>query len=196
MKITYVLGATLIDEDERHALIPRHIQIQTELNAFENLNIAQALPWAAKQKNILNVNFLKKLHKKMFEQTWKWAGQFRKTKKNIGIEAYRIESELYQLCGDVEYQISNNSFAVDAIAIRFHHRLVFIHPFVNGNGRHARLACDLLIQRLGGSAFSWGCKTYNHYNMSSLNDMRRAYIAALKKADIGDYDQLIYFARN
>ena len=92
----------------------------------------------------------------MFGQTWKWAGQFRKTQKNIGIDAYRIESELHQLCGDTEYQIQNQSFGADEIAIRFHHRLVFIHAFVNGNGRHARLACELLIQKLGNAQFSWG----------------------------------------
>lgn len=196
MKFTFIEGATPIDEDERQSLIPRHIQTQDELNAFENLNIAQVMPWARKQHNLLTVRFLKTLHKKMFGQTWKWAGQFRKSQKNIGIEAYRIESELHQLCGDIQYQIQNKAFASDEIAIRFHHRSVFIHAFVNGNGRHARLACDLLIQDLGNNGFSWGSKTYNHNDLSSLNDMRRAYISALKSADKGDYEQLIHFSRS
>ena len=131
----------------------------------------------------------------MFGQTWKWAGQFRKSQKNIGIDAYRIETELHQLCGDTEYQIQNQSFVADEIAIRFHHRLVFIHAFVNGNGRHARLACELLIQKLGNAQFSWGSKTYNHNDLSSLNDMRKAYISALKSADQGDYTNLLRFSR-
>jgi Fic-DOC domain mobile mystery protein B len=195
MKFVFIEGATPIDEDERQSLIPRHLQTQDELNAFENLNISQAIPWAHKQKGLLTVSFLKTLHKQMFAHTWKWAGQFRKSQKNIGVDAYRIESELYQLCGDTQYQIQNQSFGPDEIAIRFHHRLVFIHAFVNGNGRHARLACDLLIQNLGNAGFSWGSKTYNHNDLSSLNDMRRAYISALKSADQGDYEQLISFAR-
>ena len=195
MKFVVIEGATPIDEDEKQALIPKHLQMQYELNEFENLNIAQAMPWAHQQQNLLKVGFLKKLHKRMFGQTWQWAGQFRKSQKNIGIEAYRIATELYQLCGDIEYQIQNRSFELDEIAIRFHHRLVFIHAFVNGNGRHARLACDLLIQHLGNTSFSWGSKTYNHSDLSSLNDMRRAYISALKSADRGDYEQLISFSR-
>ena len=195
MKFVFIEGATPIDEDEKQALIPKHLQMQHELNEFENLNIAQAMPWAHQQQNLLKVSFLKKLHKQMFGQTWRWAGQFRKSQKNIGIEAYRISTELYQLCGDIEYQIQNRSFNPDEIAIRYHHRLVFIHAFVNGNGRHARLACDLLIQNLGNTSFSWGSKTYNHSNLSSLNDMRRRYISALKSADQGDYEQLISFSR-
>ncbi len=195
MKYIFIEGATPIDEDERQDLIPRHIQTQDQLNAFENLNIAQVMPWADKQQNLLTVSFLKTLHKRMFGQTWKWAGHFRKSQKNIGIEAYRIESELHQLCGDVQYQIHNRSFDSDEIAIRFHHRLVFIHAFVNGNGRHARLVCDLLIQSLGNRSFSWGSKTYNHNDLSSLNDMRRAYISALKSADKGNYEPLIIFSR-
>ena len=195
MKFIFIEGATPIDEDERLSLIPKHLQDQEELNAFENLNITQALPWAYKQQNVLTISFLKALHKHMFGQTWKWAGQFRKTQKNIGIDAYRIESELHQLCGDTEYQIQNQSFGADEIAIRFHHRLVFIHAFVNGNGRHARLACELLIRKLGNAQFSWGSKTYNHNDLSSLNDMRKAYISALKSADQGDYTSLIRFSR-
>lgn len=195
MKFIFIEGATPIDEDERQDLIPRHIQTQDELNAFENLNIAQIMPWAHKQKNLLSVRFLRTLHKRMFGHTWKWAGEFRKSQKNIGIEAYRIESELHQLCGDIQYQIQHTAFSLDEIAIRFHHRLVFIHAFVNGNGRHARLACDLLIQNLGNAGFSWGSKTYNHNDLSSLNDMRKAYISALKNADKGDYEKLIEFSR-
>jgi Fic-DOC domain mobile mystery protein B len=195
MKFVFIEGATPIDEDERLSLIPKHLQDQEELNGFENLNITQALPWAYKQQNVLRISFLKALHKHMFGQTWRWAGQFRKSQKNIGIDAYRIETELHQLCGDTEYQIQNQSFGADEIAIRFHHRLVFIHAFVNGNGRHARLACELLIRKLGNAQFSWGSKTYNHNDLSSLNDMRKAYISALKSADQGDYANLIRFSR-
>lgn len=195
MKFVFIDGATPIDDDEKHGLIPRHLQTQDELNAFENLNIAQAMPGAYKQKNLLTINFLKALHKRMFGNVWRWAGQFRKTQKNIGVEAYRIESELYQLCGDTEFQIQHQSFNQDEIAVRCHHRLVFIHAFVNGNGRHARLMSDLLIQKLGNQVFSWGSKTYNHNDLSSLNNMRKAYILALKEADRGSYEPLLKFSR-
>lgn len=196
MRFIYPLGATPLDEDEKHSLMPTHIHTQKELNAFESLNISKALPWAFKQSNLLNISFLKKLHKQMYGNTWKWAGEFRKTQKNIGVEVYRIESELFQLCGDVEFQINNNSFGGDEIAARLHHRLVYIHPFVNGNGRHARLVADLLLKQLGNPVFSWGSKTYNYQNIGELSDLRRTYINALRKADRGDYEELMKFVRS
>ncbi len=196
MKFVYPEGATPLNEEERQALIPSHIRTQEELNAFENLNIAQSIPWAFQQKLILTPRFFQKLHQKMFGQTWRWAGQFRKSQKNIGVEAYRIELELHQLSRDVSFQIENQSFDPDEIAIRFHHRLVLIHAFVNGNGRHARLVSDLLIRSLDQSVFSWGAKTFKSSDLSALNPMRTAYIEALRNADHHDYTALLRFARS
>lgn len=196
MIFEYPEGATPIDEEERTALIPGHIKTQRQLNAYEQLNISQSLVWAGKQKNILTVSFLRNLHKSMFDKTWRWAGKFRTTQKNIGMESYRIETELCLLCDDVKFQLDNKSFGMNETVVRFHHRLVFIHAFPNGNGRHARLAADLLMKRLGDTPFSWGSKKYNHNDLSSLTEMRKEYINALRKADQHAYKDLILFANS
>lgn len=191
MKFDYPEGATPLEHDEIKNLIPLHITTQDQLNEWEQKNILCAEKWA--YKNItLTISFIKILHKKMFDQTWKWAGMFRKTEKNIGINSIYISLELQKLCDDVQYQIENKSFDFDEIAVRFHHRLVFIHPFENGNGRHARLMADLLILFLGKKRFSWGL----HQNLSKKTSTRTIYIQALKKADQGDYKDLIIFSRS
>ena len=128
----------------------------------------------------------------MFNKTWKWAGQFRKSEKNIGIAWKKIPEMLKALCDDVQYQIKHTTFSHDEIAIRFHHRLVFIHPFPNGNGRHARLAADLLIVQLGDKRFTWGM----NQDLTQEGSVRKEYIQALQLADKGDYATLITFARS
>ncbi len=191
MKFEYEFGATPIDGDEAACLIPKHITVMPELNAFEHANILMAEQWALNSKFEFTVSYMKKLHKKMFDQTWKWAGEYRKTGKNIGVDAYRIESELKQLIEDVTYQIENRAFEFDEIAARFHHRLVLIHAFPNGNGRHARLMTDLLLKKNGKERFSWGSIT------SSCDKMtRRNYIAALRLADIHLLFALLAFVRS
>lgn len=195
MKFEIIEGATPIDPNEADGLIPKHLQTQSELNAFEHLNISLAMPWAFSQKNILSIKTIKLLHKKMFHQVWSWAGQYRKTQKNIGVEAYRIETELYQLCEDVQFQIENNSFHIDEIAARFHHRLVLIHPFSNGNGRHARLSTDILLKSTKNEVFSWGSKLFSSQNLTSANELRKIYLDALRQADKGYIDQLLKFVR-
>jgi Fic-DOC domain mobile mystery protein B len=195
MKFEQIYGSTPIDSDEAFGLIPKHLETQAELNAFEHLNISLAMPWAFSQKKDIDIGFLKRLHKKMFDRTWKWAGQFRKTQKNIGVEAYRIETELYQLCDDVNFQVEHQSFEIDEIAARFHHRLVFIHPFINGNGRHARLSADILLHLQGRDVFSWGANTFKGNDLGAVNDMRKRYIDALKEADKGNLKPLLDFVR-
>lgn len=195
MKFETIYGATPIDPNEAFGLIPKHVQNQKELNEFEHLNISLAIPWAFSQKQILSASFLKKLHKKMFDQTWKWAGEYRKTQKNIGIEAYKIDTELHSLCSDVEFWIENQSFPIDEIGARFHHRLVYIHAFINGNGRHARLCADILLRSKGAKIFSWGSLTFNNNDLASINNMRKKYINALKEADKGDIEPLLCFVR-
>ena len=190
MFFSYPEGATPIDEDERLALIPPHIVTQDQLNEFEHYNISLCLPWAYQQKNILTLSFIKKLHQRMFEHTWKWAGLFRKTQKNIGVDALFIEQELYALCQNTLYQIENKVSDLDDIAVRFHHRLVWIHAFPHGNGRHARLQTDILIKKIGGKPFSWGSLTYNQSDI-----MRKAYIKALRCADQHDFSLLMEFVR-
>ncbi len=192
MKFNYPEGATPLDADELQALIPPHIRSQDQLNAWEQQNILLAQEWALNKRGIISLDFIQALHKHMFNQTWKWAGQFRHSNKNIGIEWHSIPMEVKRLCDDVSYQLEFKSFSHDEIAIRFHHRLVFIHPFPNGNGRHARLMADLLIIQQGYPRFSWGM----HQNLYTPNPVRKQYIKALQLADRGDYSKLMIFARS
>lgn len=195
IKFTYPDGATPLDPDEAEGLIPSHMHLQTELNEWEQENILLAENWIVKHrfnsKDILTIDFAKKLHKKMFEKTWKWAGCFRKSNKNIGVDWQHISEKLKILNDDVIYQLSQKSFNIDEIATRFHHRLVSIHPFCNGNGRHARLMTDLLLNTENQTRFTWGQKKY-----ADLSHLRKQYIQALKAADSHNYEVLLTFVRD
>lgn len=189
--LSYPSGATPLDGDELASLIPGHLTTQSELNEWEQLNIQHGEDWARKQrKEILTEAFVRQLHKQMFGETWRWAGKFRQSDKNIGVNWLRIGVELKKLLDDVRYQVEHCSFPADEIAVRFHHRLVFIHPFSNGNGRHARLMADLLVERLGRLRFTWGSR-----NLVDASETRQRYIAALQAADARDYALLLAFAR-
>ncbi len=142
------------------------------------------------EKSLLTIDSLKMLHRRMFSDTWVWAGQFRTTGKNIGVESYQIQTQLAQLCADGHYWIANKTYSLDICAIRFHHRLVSIHPFPNGNGRHARLVTDLILYFAKESPLSWGGNSVDVEGAT-----REAYLAALKAADRNDYSLLISFAR-
>jgi len=185
-------NATPLAPEERIGLIPSHVTLKGELNELELQNILEADQWAfSRKRNVLSEPFLRGLHRRMFHRVWKWAGRYRKTERNIGIESWRVEPELRQLLSDVGYWIDHKSFPPDEIAVRFHHRLVSIHPFPNGNGRWSRLAADLLIVQMGGKRFSWGRAT-----LQNAGDTRRAYIEALKAADRHDIAPLVLFARS
>lgn len=192
MKFNYPEGSTPLELEELKALIPDHITTQEELNAWEEKNILIAQQWALRQKQVLSLSFIKKLHEHMFNETWKWAGQFRRSEKNIGIHWPQIPMKIKELCDDVHYQLDHHVFSNDEISIRFHHRLVVIHPFANGNGRHARLMADLLIMQLGGIRFSWGM----HQDLYKSTSVRTHYIESLQRADRGDYSKLLIFARS
>lgn len=192
INLGYPPGATPLDGDELASLIPGHITTQGELNEWEQLNIVQGENWARKQrKEILNEAFLRQLHKQMFGETWKWAGEFRKSDKNIGVDWLKIGVEFKKLLDDTHFQIEHASYPPDEIAVRFHHRLVAIHPFPNGNGRHARLMADLLIERLGRPRFTWGS-----HSLVDASATRQQYIAALQAADRRDIAPLLAFARS
>ena len=185
-------AATPLAADERAQLIPTYITTRAQLNEAEQANIADADLWAFRRKrDVMDEAFLLSLHKRMLNGVWKWAGSFRQTERNIGIQAYRIGVELRQLLDDVSYWMEHQTFSPDEIAVRFHHRLVFIHPFPNGNGRHARLAADLLAVQLGQERFSWGSA-----NLVTADEPRAAYVAALKAADAHDIGPLLAFARS
>ena len=192
MKFNYLPGATPLDLDEAQGLIPPHITTHTELNEWENANILAAEDWvfSKKHKNIFTIEFMQLVHKKMFNKTWRWAGKFRTSNKNIGIDYPLITTKLYELMHDVISQIQHHSYPADEIAYRFHHRLVFIHPFANGNGRHARMMADVLVAQLEQPRFTWGSK-----NLVSDEQTRKQYIKALKSADKHDYRLLSEFVR-
>lgn len=197
INLDYPHGATPLDADELASLIPGHITTQGELNEWEQLNIAQGENRARKQrKEILNEAFLRQLHKQMFGETWKWAGEFRKSDKNIGVDWYKTGVELKKLLDDVHFEIEHASFSADEIAVRFHHRLVAIHPFPNGNGRHARLMADLLVERLGQPRFTWGQRSLTNGSLVDASETRQQYIAALQAADHRDIGPLLAFARS
>jgi Fic-DOC domain mobile mystery protein B len=194
IEFKYPEGATPLNKDEIEGPLPTHITTRAELDRWEQDNINEALAWLEnrKRKDILNEPFVKLLHKKMFGNVWKWAGKFRQSNKNIGVDWYQISIELKKLCDDIKYWIENNTFSEDEIAARFHHRLVSIHLFPNGNGRHARLIADVLLENvLGKRPFTWG-----NANLVKSGDDRNRYMKSLYTADKGDYKYLLEFARS
>jgi Fic-DOC domain mobile mystery protein B len=185
-------GATPLTADEREGLIPSYITLRDELNDAEQANILEAEEWAfARKRNVLDDSFLNRLHNRMFGNVWKWAGQFRRSGKDIGIDAYKIPTELRQLLDNTSYRIDHDTYNPDEIAAHFHHQLVFIHPYANGNGRHARLVTDLLLASMDFPRFSWG-----RANLVDMGETRTAYIEALRAADRHDYGPLMMFVRS
>ena len=185
-------AATTLEEDERKQLVPTYITTRAELNEAEQVNISDADAWAfLRQRDVLGTAFLLRLHKRMLGAVWRWAGSYRTSERNIGIEAWRIPAEVAQLLDDVRFWIAAGTYGPDEICIRFHHRLVAIHPFPNGNGRLARMAADLLAVRLGRPRFTWGRST-----LVAPASARAAYIAALQAADRHDIEPLLHFARS
>ena len=183
---------TDLTEEEREGLIPSYITLRSELNEAEQANILEAEEWAfARKRDLLEEKFLNNLHQRMYGNVWRWAGQYRTTGKNIGIDAYRIPTELRQLLNDCRYWIENGTYENDEIAARFHNSLVSIHCYPNGNGRHARLAADLLLKSMGLERFSWGGK-----NLVDVGETRKRYIAALQAADEHDIGPLLEFVRS
>ena len=193
MKFIYPEGATPYNQDDAAALIPRHITTQKQLNEWEQDNILSAERWlfTSKQKSLLTIAFIKKLHKKMFDKTWKWAGEYRTHNTNIGINYPLIQESLKNLCDDVVYWIENKVFPIDEIAARFHFKLVFIHAFPNGNGRHSRLMTDALLRQLGAPRFTWGSG-----GLCEQSNVRSKYIESLKEADKENIRPLLDFVRS
>lgn len=196
LDFTYIEGQSPLDEEEKEGLKIKSISTRGELDEFEQHNIEKAIEWSIRRKfttdEFLTEQFVKDLHKQMFDQVWLWAGQFRKSNKNIGVDKFYIGIELRQLLDNCKFWIKENTFSEDEIAIRLKHQMVKIHPFPNGNGRHSRLIADIMIERIfGRKLFSWGAK-----NLSKQNDTRKIYINAVIEADNGNYKPLLKFARS
>lgn len=186
-------GATSLTHEEKLGLIPSYITQRRELNEVEQINITEGERWAfSRARSVLDVNFLRALHKRMFGKVWRWAGDYSKERhRRLGSDDYQIPIDLQALMGEVQAWIEFESFPPDEIALRFHHRLTQIHPFPNGNGRFSRTAADLLITRLGGQRFSWG-----RVNLVNASITRRAYIETLQAADNHSLEPLLAFARS
>ncbi|OGX27360.1 MAG: cell filamentation protein Fic [Omnitrophica WOR_2 bacterium RIFCSPHIGHO2_01_FULL_48_9] len=189
----YPSGATPLDPNEMEGLKLGHITAREELNRFEQDNINETLQWLANRRksDILTEKFVKTLHQKMFGKVWKWAGSFRKSGKNIGVDWPQISTQLHTLLQDVRYWIEHKTYSEDEIAVRFHHRLVWVHLFANGNGRHARLMTNILLEEvLKQKPFTW-----NVTNINIEDKVRDSYLKALRQADNHDYSMLLDFVR-
>jgi len=196
LNLEYINGQTPLDEDEKEGLLILTISTRGELDEFEQKNIEEAIEWIYSRsfipEKILSEAFIRKMHKLMYGHIWKWAGEFRKTNKNIGVDKWQISTELRALLDDTLFWIINKVYSDDEIAIRFKHRLVSIHCFPNGNGRHSRLMADIIIEKIfNKNVFTWGSD-----NLSKENDSRKKYLTAVRKADNGVIEPLLKFARN
>ena len=187
-------GATPLDPDDAADLLPRHVTTRRELNAWEQANIAGAVDWLARRRGgstVLSIDFVRELHRRMFDETWRWAGRLRTKAANIGVPAHAIAGSLKDLLDDAAHWAANGTYPADEIAARFHHRLVRIHPFPNGNGRHARVIADALLAELGAAPFTWGAG-----DISTSGAARERYLDAQRKADAGDFGPLLAFVRS
>lgn len=183
---------TPLTAEEREQLIPSYITLRHELNEAEQINIGAALRWTdARKRDVLDREFLSELHRRMFGDVWRWAGQYRTTARNIGVDAHRIAPEVQQAVDDARYWVEHATYSPDEIAVRFSHRLVAAHPFPNGNGCFSRFVGDLLAARLGRPPFSWG-----RVNLVDAGQTRAQYIEALRSADNHDILPLVLFARS
>ena len=196
LDLDYTDGQTPLEEEEKEGLLIPTIATRGELDEFEQQNIEQAVQWTLghsfKREAVLTEAFIKKLHKRMYGGVWKWAGELRKSNKNIGVDKWLVPTQLRQLLNDTLFWMKNETFPPDEIAIRFKQRLVSIHCFANGNGRHSRLMADILIEKIyGRPVFSWGAGDLVHQG-----EARKLYIKAVKAADSGDLLPLLHFARS
>jgi Fic-DOC domain mobile mystery protein B len=184
-------GHTALSEEDRLGLIPTYISTRGELFDAEQRNIAEALlrrPPTVDQ--LLDDKWLRDLHEKMFGQVWTWAGKYRRLETNIGIDPNEISTEVRKLVGDARAWVENETYDPGELGVRFHHRLVYIHPFPNGNGRHGRVAADYLMMGLDSGRFTWGAALD-----VSTEELRASYLHALQQADAGDFVALLAFAR-
>ncbi len=190
--VDYPDGATPLDPDELDGLKFKHVSTRGELDQLEQAGITEGLKWLDKQKNpdVLSEAFVLELHKRLFGSVWMWAGTFRRTEKNIGVDPIQVAIQLRQLLDDAKYWVEHGTYSPKELAARFHHKLVFIHSFPNGNGRHARIMSDAVLTKLlNEPAIDWA----GGYRLEAMNERRDQYIAALRAADGHDMSALLEF---
>jgi Fic-DOC domain mobile mystery protein B len=190
--------ATPLTAEERDGLLQTWITHRRDLNEAEHENIVKGAAWARTRRqrggDLLTDRFAQSLHRRMFGDVWSWAGSYRQTEKNLGVHPGQIHNAMAVAFDNIRYWVEHSTFPLDEIAVRLHHSLVSVHPFPNGNGRHTRLMADLMIERLGRDAFTWGGNQGN--NLGDEGELRARYIAALQAADNHDLNPLIQFARS
>ena len=196
LDLAYINGQTPLDEDEKEGLLIPTIATREELDEFEQNNIEESMQWvfsrSLKAEVILTEKFICNLHKRMYGEVWEWAGKFRRTDKNLGIDKWQIPTALKSLCDDTLLWIQNETFIPDEVALRFKHRIVSIHCFPNGNGRHSRLMADIVISKVYKmQLFSWGTD-----DLIQEGKARSNYLNAVRAADNGNFEQLLKFARS
>jgi Fic-DOC domain mobile mystery protein B len=198
LEILYEEGQTPLDEDEKDGLLIPSVTMRSELDEVEQRNIEEAIRWTIERRKrftsqeILTEDFIRELHRRMVGSVWKWAGSFRNSNKNIGVDKYQIGLDLRMLLDDCKFWIENKTYAPDEIAVRFKHRIVSIHCFANGNGRHSRLIGDIIIDKIfGRDVFTWGGKSF-----IQTRELRAKYLNALREADKGNIEPLVQFARS
>ncbi len=190
-------GQTPLDADETLGLIPPAVATRGDLNLLEEANIEQARRWALERNHpeVLTDGFVRELHRRMFRDVWRWAGTYRTSGKNIGVPSEQIAPKVRDLCADAVHWVEKGAYPWDEAAARVHHRLVSIHPFANGNGRHARLFTDVFLKTNGQAVGSWGILQAESGN-ETTQALRKRYIGALQAADRGDYELLVAFLRS
>jgi len=194
MTFEFLEGATPLDSDEMEGLKLPHIQTRVELDQVEQQNIQDGYNWVDSQRkytgnDYLGTEFLTELHKKLFGSVWTWAGNFRHSGKNIGVDYSQISTELRNLLDDAKYWVKFNTYSREEFAARFHHRLVKIHPFPNGNGRHSRIMTDIILEKL----LSFPAINWSSESLGNEGEYQQQYIHALRQADKNDYTLLIKF---
>jgi Fic-DOC domain mobile mystery protein B len=194
--INYLYGQTPLSDEELEGLKIYSVTTREELDEFEQLNIQRAIEWTLGKKinykDLFSEKFIKDLHKSMYYEVWRWAGTFRNSEKNLGVKSSLISVQLKQLLDNAIYWHENNIYLPDELAVRFKHQLVSIHCFANGNGRHARLMADLIMEKLYDQpVFTWGSSS-----LVRPDEKRKEYIRAIKKADLNDLTCLLAFAKS
>lgn len=187
---------TALSPEEQLDLIPS-LSTRAELNEAERANIHAARVWAMRPRtlarsDLLTDTFARELHKRMFNQTCRWAGRYRKTEKNLGWEVARITEGMRNAFDDARAWREYSTYSLHEAAVRLHHRLVVIHPWRNGNGRHSRLIADIMIAAPKGEELTWGSRG----NLVAIGDVRRRYIEAIQQADAGNFEPLLAFAQS
>jgi len=196
LNLEYIYGQIPLEEEEKDEILIPTISTRAELDEFEQKNIEDAIQWILVKSldihAIFSQNFVLELHRRMFGSVWSWAGEFRKTNKNLGVDKWQISTELKTLTDDAVFWIKNEEFPQDEIAVRYKHRLVSIHCFPNGNGRHSRLMADVIVDKVfNRKVFSWGSGS-----LMKKGEARSTYLKALKEADQGNLSPLLTFARS